>query len=341
MTTSGRPSYSVALPPSRDVVGHARLAARLGYERIWLFDSPALYGDVWIGLMRIAEAVPDIGLATGVAVPSLRHPMVTASAIATLEEFAPGRLWAYFGTGFTARFAMGKRGMRWADLANYVEQVRGLLNGDVVEIDGEACQMLHSPDLAPPRPIRVPMGLAPIGPKGTAVSRQMVDGVILTAPPGASEPPWPRAALLVNGSVLDPGEDHRSPRVIEAVGPAYVTGLHALASWAPALVESVPGGADWLRVQEGERPESQRHLAVHEGHLVTITDRDRPLINAAGTLILDTGWTGEAASIAARMDEVGAAGIDEVVYGPAGPDIARELEAFASAAQAGSGGGAT
>src|SRR5271163_596231 len=108
MTT--RPAYSVALPPSREVTGYARAAAELGYERVWIFDSPALYGDVWIALARIAESVPGIGLATGVAVPSLRHPMVTASAIATIEELAPGRVAAYFGTGFTARLSMGKRG---------------------------------------------------------------------------------------------------------------------------------------------------------------------------------------------------------------------------------------
>jgi 5,10-methylenetetrahydromethanopterin reductase len=93
------PAISVALPPSRSIVEHARLAARLGYRRVFVFDSPALYGDIWVALARIAESVPDVAVATGVAVPSLRHPLVTASAIATLEELAPGRVSAYFGTG--------------------------------------------------------------------------------------------------------------------------------------------------------------------------------------------------------------------------------------------------
>ncbi len=71
---------------------------------------------------------------------------------------------------------------------------------------------------------------------------------------------------------------------------------------------------------------------MHDGHLVTVTERDQPLLEAAGEHILETGWTGDAASVAARMDAVGADGITEVVYNPAGPDIARELEAFAAAA---------
>src|ERR1700709_1666454 len=250
---SARPSLSVALPPSKRVVDYARVADRLGYERVWIFDSPALYGDVWIALARIADGVPDIGLATGVAVSSLRHPMVTASAIATIEDLAPGRLWAYFGTGFTARLSMGQRGVRWAGLATYVRQVRALLRGEGVTIDGASCQMMHSPGWAPARPIEVPLGLAPIGPKGFAVSREVADGVILTAPPAPENREWEHAALPVNGSVLDAAEDHNTPRVRHAVGPAYVTGFHALAEWAPELVHDSPGGEDWLRQLDAER----------------------------------------------------------------------------------------
>jgi len=327
-----RPSYSVALPPSREVTDHARVAAELGYDRVWVFDSPSLYGDVWVALARIVEAVPDIGVATGVAVPSLRHPMVTASAIATIEDLSPGRLWAYFGTGFTARFTMGQPSIKWADLATYIEQVRGLLRGDVVEIDGAPCQMVHSPGWAPARPIEVPLGLAPIGPKGFAVSHELADGVILTAPTGESDEKWAQAALLVNGSVLDPGERHDSPRLLAAAGPAYVTGFHALSKWAPEVVASAPGGAEWLQRLESERPAHEQHLIMHEGHLVTVTERDRPLLDVAGEAILGTGWTGDAASVAARLDAVGAQGITEVVYCAAGPDIGRELEAFAAAA---------
>jgi 5,10-methylenetetrahydromethanopterin reductase len=78
------PELSCAFPPSRDLPRYARLAETLGYRRVWVYDSPALYGDLWIALARVAEVTTTIGLGTGVAVPSLRHPMVTASAIATV-----------------------------------------------------------------------------------------------------------------------------------------------------------------------------------------------------------------------------------------------------------------
>lgn len=327
------PAISVALPPSRSVTEHARLAARLGYRRVFVFDSPALYGDVWVALARIAESVPDIEVATGVAVPSLRHPLVTASAISTIEELAPGRVSAYFGTGFSARLAMGQRGIRWADLATYLTQVRALLRGEVVEIDGARCQMLHSPGFGLPRPVDVPLGLAPVGPKGFAVARDLADTVILVGPPGPDQRHWDDIVTLVHGTVLDPGEDHRSPRVIDAVGAWYATSVHSRYEWAPGALAEVPGGTEWLAGIEAERPDGERHLAVHEGHLAAVTERDRPLVARAGEQLLASPFTGSAAEIAAQLELVRAAGVTEVAYNPVGPDIARDLEAFAAAAR--------
>jgi 5,10-methylenetetrahydromethanopterin reductase len=329
MLVESRVGLTCAFPPSRDVVEYAVLAEELGYERLWLYDSPALYGDIWIALARIAQCTSTLGLGSGVAVPSLRHVMVTASAIASIEELAPGRLVAAFGTGFTARRAMGQKPMSWQSLATYVTQLRGLLRGEVVDVDGAACQMVHSPGFGPPRPIDVPLYLAPIGPKGFAVARDLADGVLVTGPP--PDRAWAACGMLVSGTVLDDGEDHTSPRVRAAAGSWFVTGYHAMWEWDPAILDAMPGGPEWRARLGTERPEREQHLAVHEGHVVTVTDRDRALLDAAGPALLDSGWTGSAASIAARLADAAAAGVTDLVYTPAGPDIPRELTAFAAA----------
>ncbi len=328
-------ALACAFPPSRDLPAYARLAESLGYERVWAYDSPALYGDVWVALARVAESTDRIGVGTAVAVPSLRHPMATASAIATIEELAPGRLSVAFGTGFTARLAMGKRAMRWADLATYVTKVRTLLHGDVVEVDGAACQLIYSPGFGPARPIDVRLLVAPSGPKGFAVAHDVADGIVVFALPPRDEQDsnWSTCALYVHGTVLDPGEDETSERVREAAGPWFVTGYHATYEWSPDALEGMPGGTEWRAAIETERPANQRHLALHEGHLVTVTERDRAVLDAAGPALLGTGWTGDRASVRSRLEHAEAQGATEVIYGPAGPDIPRELAAFASAAQ--------
>ena len=325
-------ALSCALPPSRDLPAHARVAEELGYERMWVYDSPALYGDIWLALGRVAEATTTIGIATGVAIPSLRHVMVTASAIASVDELAPGRLIAAFGTGFTGRRAMGRPPMRWADLATYLTQLRALLAGEVVEVDGVPCQMIHSPGFAPARPIDVPLLLAPMGPKGFAVTAELADGVVVAQLPAERlDERWPVRALFMTGTILDPGDDHTTARVRAALGPAFTTGYHGVWEWNPEAVDAMPGGREWRERIDGERPASERHLSVHEGHLVSVTERDRPTLDAAGPGLLDTGWTGDAATFQRRLDEAASVGINELIVTPAGPAIDDELERFAKA----------
>jgi 5,10-methylenetetrahydromethanopterin reductase len=47
------------------------------------------------------------------------------------------RLITAFGTGYTSRSTIGQKPVRWADLTGYVQQVQGLLRGEVVEINGQ------------------------------------------------------------------------------------------------------------------------------------------------------------------------------------------------------------
>ncbi len=302
------PAYSCALPPSRRIPEYAALAEALGFKRLWLFDSPALYGDIWVSLALAAQATSRIGLGTGVAIPSMRHPMVTASAIATVEEISPHRLTVALGTGYTGRIVMGLPPMRWADVGEYVTQLRGLLAGQTVQIDGRSCRMVHSAGFAPDRPIDVPVWVAPSGPKGFEVAKRLgVKGVLTPGLPAEDQRGFAECGLLVTGTVARPGEDHTSRRLIEAVGPAYTTGIHGLFVYAPEMIDSVPGGAPWKEAFQPptQRAGSEEYLQVHAGHLCTTTERDRPLVEAAGPALLQSGWTGDAASISDRLDQAG------------------------------------
>lgn len=322
---------SVALPPQLRIPEYAQAAEQLGCKRLWLYDSPALYTDVWVALARAAEATSTIGLATGVAVPVNRHPMVTASSIAAIEELAPGRLVAAFGTGYTARRTMGQAPMSWRQLGRFFTQLRGLLNGEVVEIDGQACAMIYSPGFGPERPIRTPLWLAPMGPKGLATSAEVgADGVILVGSP-AAEASWDQVAQLMYGTVLQAGEDQTSERVIEAAGPWFASSFHSLCEFAPEAIPMVPGAQEWFDGVVAARPENERHLAVHEGHIAALTDRDRAGIAASGEAILSSGWTGDAAAVAERARQAEAAGVTELVFAPCGPDVIGEVERLIAA----------
>ena len=262
---------SCALLAAPGVGTLARHAEELGYQRVFLPDSPALYGDVWIAVAEAAAATRTIGLGTGVLVPSLRHVAVTAAAIAHIEAMAPGRLEVALGTGFTARRMFGKPAIRLAEFETYVEQLRALLRGDDVEVDGKVVRLMHPPGVVAPPPLETPLILAAGGPKTLALAQRIGDGVMCAAvvTPGAEN-----AKLLVMGTVVEEGEARTSARVIESIGPAMAVVLHGTYDAAGEAVDAMPGGSGWRKEIEAY-PEEVRHLHVHEGHLIELSERDR------------------------------------------------------------------
>ena len=320
---------SCGIVPSLDSVEQAVLAEQLGYDRAWLYDSPAIYADVWITMARIAEHTDRIGLGTAVLVPSLRSVMATASAIATIEAMAPGRGAYGFGTGATARWTLGKDALTLRETGEFLRQLRGLLHGEVVEVDGEAVQMCQLPQFLPPRPIDVPILLSALGPKGQALTHEVADGIMTV---GFGLPGYDWCAQLVVGTVLDEGEAVTSRRVQDSAGPWYAIMAHGAWESAPEFVDGFPGGPEWRAKLDSLRPEGQRHLEVHEGHATTVTDLDRILVEAAGEGVVGMGWVADPDGIRQKIAEAEAQGTTEIIYAPSGPDLERELRVFAEVA---------
>jgi 5,10-methylenetetrahydromethanopterin reductase len=316
---------SIGIPPGPGARALAVRAEELGFDRVWLYDSAALYEDIWIHLARIADVTDRIGLGTAVLVPNLRHVMTTASAIATVDRLAPGRLVCAMGTGYTARRVLGQKALSWQFVRTYVEQLQALLRGEVVEVDGKPCQMIHRPELAVERPVDVPILLSAFGPKGLAITREVADGWMGVSPPPE---PFDWAVQLVNGTVLAPGESPGAPRVIDAVGPWQVGAYHMTWETQPESLPDIPGGAAWLAQVESERPEAERHLAAHYSHCTHLSTADRRGLAAFGDDVPWHGWVGEAEALRERAEAAVNAGTTEILYTPAGDDLLGQTETF-------------
>lgn len=321
---------SCAFATSMETPEHVRVAEELGYRRAWCYDSPALYPDVWVTLARAAAVTGRIGLGPGVLVPSLRHPMVNAAAVATLEALAPGRVAVAVGAGFTGRYVLGQRPMRWADVAAYVRVLQALLRGEEATWEGAQLRMLHPVGFGPARPVEVPFLLGVGGPKGLAVARELGTGVFCagTVTPGAEA--FDEVSFLAFGTALEPGEEPSSDRVRAAAGHAVAVAYHAVYERRGDAVDSLPGGRSWRQAVEAV-PVERRHLATHEGHLVAPNERDLLALDADPALAASLTLTGTPDDLRRRVAALAARGVSEVAYQPAGPDIPRELEAFAAA----------
>ena len=320
---------SAAFPPTPETPEHIELAERLGYETAWVYDTPALQLDVWMILALAAMRTKKIKLGPGVLIPSLRHPMVTASAIATLVSLVgQDRVVVGAGTGFTGRRAMGQKPLKWAEFPEMVRDVQSLLRGETVEHEGQPISMLHWEGHAPNLPIEVPWTLGVNGPRGLAVAAAMNHGVFTSRPrPDADYSQLRDVVLLTSGTVMDEGETVNSQRVIETAGPWVSVAYHAFLEQKDQRLTSMPNAEKFIELV-GQVPEEEQHLHVHAGHLTNMNAIDREVIT--GESMFASPFTLPANDVAVKINEFANQGVTEIAFQPMG-DIERELRAFALA----------
>ncbi len=312
---------SVGFPSSLQAPGHIVRAEQLGYRRAWCYDAPAVFADIWMTLARAADRTSRIGLGTAVIIPDYRHLMTTAAAVATLAGQAPGRVAIGLGPGRAQIMHGGKPGL-WKDLEAYTVALRALLRGEAVEWDGTPHQLLHPEGVVAPRPLDVPILLSAEGPKGLEIAQRVADGVISF---GQAKAGFAWNAVLLHGTVLPDGpvdEDYLLAAAGAGAGAAY----HITYAGGGGAVDKLPGGAQYRGAVE-RLPAEQRAAAVWGKHLVEATPEERVALTPE--LIRATTFTGTAPDLRERLQEMEKAGATEVMYQPAGPDIERELAAFA------------
>ena len=124
--------YGIGIPSYIDSWREVQSAEAAGFTHAWFYDSQLIYSDVYATMALAAQNTSRIKLGTLVAIPSNRIAPVTASAIATINKLAPGRVILAMGTGYTGRNTMGLRQITIKQLREYTQQVQGLLRGEDV-----------------------------------------------------------------------------------------------------------------------------------------------------------------------------------------------------------------
>jgi 5,10-methylenetetrahydromethanopterin reductase len=95
-------------------------------------------------------------------------------------------------------------------------------------------------------------------------------------------------------------------------------------------VDVLPNGEAWAAAY-ADLPPRDRHHAHHDRHLVAVNARDRPFVT--GVFLREQQLALTRAEWRERLAMLEAAGATEIAYQPAGPAIAKELEAFVRAAR--------
>ena len=91
--TIRRPRIGVASlveRPMGELAERARAFESFGYDDIWVPDE-RLLRNAYVSLAAVAGATSRVGLGTAVTNPYTRHPVITAAAIATIDELSAWR----------------------------------------------------------------------------------------------------------------------------------------------------------------------------------------------------------------------------------------------------------
>jgi F420-dependent oxidoreductase-like protein len=173
---------------SQDQLDIVQEAERLGYDSVWTAEA---YGsDAATVLAWLAGQTSTIRLGSGIFQMPGRSPAMTAMTAATIDQLSGGRM--ILGIGSSGpQVAEGWHGQRFAQqlqrTREYVAVVRMALARERLEFHGDTLE-LPLPDgpgkalklTIGPVQDRIPVYLAAIGPKNTALAGEIADGWIPT-----------------------------------------------------------------------------------------------------------------------------------------------------------------
>jgi len=235
-----------------------RRAETLGWDAALQPDSQLRRRDTYVLLAAAARVTERITLGTLLANPINRHPSVTASSIATIDELAPGRVLLGWGVGDTAVRLAGLRPARVAELEDSTRLMRALLDGREIDVGAERPARLphHRP---------VPIWIAAGGPRTLRMAGSVADGVFIRV--GTHEANIRRSIELIHAGAREAGRDPGSVKLgavfhtvlVDDVARALTMAKSMAAGYyeySPALFD--PPGLKWTGVE----PERLKHDAT-------------------------------------------------------------------------------
>lgn len=304
----------VAIPSRlsiREQLEEARRCDDTGLS-IWAPDE-RFYRDVFVSMSAMASATSRATIGTGVTDAFIRHPLLTATAAATLDELSGGRFILGLGAGISGFDALG---IQRIAPATAVREMIGLCRrfwaGEKIEYEGKLLQVRGAHLEFPAR--RIPIYVAGRGERILAVGGQHADGLIIghfTSAQGIGhsmrhievglakrrpELDKPALALWAYTSVAEDGEAARA-----AVKPAI-----------GRTIRSTPETLDIFGMQAPDLLQALESFGYSRS-----PEYDAAMCRTVpGELTGHLSISGTPGECAARIDAIRACGIDQIIVLP-------------------------
>jgi 5,10-methylenetetrahydromethanopterin reductase len=193
--------------PAPSVLDAAKLAEQLGYDVFWVTDSHMAVREAMSILGALAVSTSRINLGPGVSHLAGRHPTVIASAMATLDELAPGRIRLGIGVGDSGPLNLGVPRTSVRDLEAAVTAIRRLLQGE--ETPGQTRPLrlsyLQKRDASP-----VPIYVAATGQRTLRMAGHVADAALISGMPDE----LPNSIAVIRAGEQEAGRPAGATRIL-------------------------------------------------------------------------------------------------------------------------------
>ena len=171
--------FGVTMFPNNldDVASGARLGEEMGFDYVGIADSQSLARELYVTLSVAAMSTERVMLGPTVSNPLTRHPAVTASAIASVNDLSGGRAFLGIGSGDSAVLNLGLRPARLAELHHYIQAVREMLAGETSEYRGGRAHVRWA--ASTPLSTGIPVAMYAEGPRTLAMAGANADAAII------------------------------------------------------------------------------------------------------------------------------------------------------------------
>lgn len=244
-----------------------KLSEDLGFDVAGIGDSPAAWRDMDVSMTVAALETKRLTIAPMVTSPFLRHPLVSAGAMSTLQNLSGGRMVLGLATGGSTIMALGRPPASMAYMYKYVEAHRALFRGEPITWDGREIHELRFHE-------DVPIYFSTFGPKGMQLAGEVCDGAILFS--GSDLEPLKQKMEVVRNAAKAAGRDPGKlkfwvcsycsvrPTRQEAVDDlkAFLVVNGMAVSRMEAVLEQVPTQFRGKLVELGKRYDPSEHVVV-------------------------------------------------------------------------------
>ncbi len=299
-------------------------AEKRGFDYVWITDH-FNNRNVYVSLALVAAYTDKIKFGPGVTNPYLVHPAITAQAVSSLNEIAPGRVVCGLGAGDKTTLKMLNIAMSkpLSTIREAVKIIRRLSSGEKVTLDGDVFKISGAQFLFKP-PTSVPIFIGAQGPKMLALAAEIGDGVLINAShPSDVE----RAVKYVREGVAKAGKSLEELTISAYTSFSIADSIEkAVKAVIPVVAYIVAGCPEAVLERHGLNLEDASRIR----EAIVQADWKGAFSKVTNDMIEAFSICGTPETVVEKVSQLVRTGVTQVVVGsPIGPNVRKSIDMIA------------